>query len=304
MQVALDSYSFHRYFGDWYPGLQEDPGSRRSIWDFLDFAGHLGVTGVSIESCFLEPELAGSAAAPFLARLRTRLDEGNFARVWAWGHLDGLGSGRSTTGEADLVRHLGFANAIGADTMRIVAGSRRTRPADWVEHKSALVPVLARVAAEAERAQVTLALENHIDLYADEILELITAVGSPWLRVCLDTANNLRLLEDPLRVAECLAPLAAATHVKDVAAWRGNPRDFAFWPSVPLGQGAVDLHGILRLLRAADYRGLLAIEIDYLHPRYPGLEENALEESVEYLRTLIEEVRRENASPSTAETGS
>ena len=179
--------------------------------------------------------------------------------------------------------------------MRIVAGSRRTRPADWVEHKSALVPVLARVAAEAERAQVTLALENHIDLYADEILELITAVGSPWLRVCLDTANNLRLLEDPLPVAECLAPLAAATHVKDVAAWRGNPRDFAFWPSVPLGQGAVDLHGILRLLRAADYRGLLAIEIDYLHPRYPGLEENALEESVEYLRTLIEEDRRENA---------
>ena len=285
MQPALDSYSFHRYFGEHYSGLQMPAVERRTIWDFLDFSARLKVAGVSIESCFLTAELTDAPA--FLARLTSRLDQLGLARMWAWGHLDGLASGTDTAAEADLIRHLGHARAIGADTMRIVAGSRRTRPADWTEHRRALLPMLRRAADAAEKADVTLALENHLDLSTDQMCELITTIDSPRLRVCLDTANNLRLLEDPLRAAERLAPYAAATHVKDVTAWRGHPGEFGFWPSVPLGQGAVDLPGVLAALHGVGYRGLLAVEIDYLHPRYPGAEEDAVRESVAHLRHLL-----------------
>jgi len=59
-----------------------------------------------------------------------------------------------------------------------------------------------------------LAMENHIDLLADEMAEIITTVNSPWLGVCLDTGNNLRLFEDPVVVAKTLAPWARATHIK------------------------------------------------------------------------------------------
>jgi sugar phosphate isomerase/epimerase len=131
-----------------------------------------------------------------------------------------------------------------------------------------------------------MAMENHIDILADEMVDLMTTIDSPWLGVCLDTANNLRLFEDPVVVAEKLAPFTRATHVKDLTAFRGNPKEFSFWPSVPLGEGVIDLPAIVRTLRRAKYRGLLAFEIDYLHPDY-GDEEPAVAKSLKYLRSLI-----------------
>jgi sugar phosphate isomerase/epimerase len=129
-------------------------------------------------------------------------------------------------------------------------------------------------------------MENHIDLLSDEMADLMNTLDSPWLGVCLDTANNIRLFEDPITVARTLAPWARATHVKDVSVRRGNPREFSFWPSVPLGEGLVDIPEVIRILRVARYSGLLAFEIDYLHPDY-GDEEPAVAKSLEYLRRVV-----------------
>lgn len=96
-----------------------------------------------------------------------------------------------------------------------------------------------------------------------------------------------------MEAARKLAPYARATHVKDIAAntatKHGNPRDFAFWPSVPLGQGVIDLAASLGLLRAAGYQGLLALEIDYLHPAYmeAGEADAAIAQSLDQLRGLL-----------------
>ena len=165
-------------------------------------------------------------------------------------------------------------------------GNRRTRPASFALHKRRLGGMLRKLLPAAEHHGIVLALENHIDLTADEMVDLMDSLDSPWLRICLDTGNNLRLHEDPLVVAEKLAPFTRATHVKDVWVRRGDPKDFAFWPSVPLGQGLVDIGRVLALLRKAQYKGLLAIEVDYLHPDY-GDEDRAVAASVKYLKTLL-----------------
>jgi len=158
--------------------------------------------------------------------------------------------------------------------------------------------MLRKILPAAEHHGIVLALENHIDLTGDEMVDLMDSVDSPWLRVCLDTGNNLRLHEDPLVVAEKLAPFTQATHVKDVGVRRGDPKDFAFWPSVPLGQGLVDIGQIIALLRKARYKGLLAIEVDYLHPDY-GDEDRAVAASVKYLKTLLDPkvIRRTSPEP-------
>lgn len=282
MKLAIDSYCYHRYFGEIYAGLQRDPGRRMTVWDFLKRARRLGVDGVSIEACFLPP-----LAQAFLGRLRDTLDEYGFERVWAWGHPDGLRSGTDVRAAKDLVKHLGVARQLGANVMRIVGGSRRTRPDSWSLHKRRLVKMLRPLARAAGDHGVVMAIENHIDILADEMVDLITTIDSPWLGVCLDTANNLRLFEDPLAVAKALAPFARATHVKDVTALRGNPKEFSFWPSVPLGEGLVDVAGVLGYLKQAKYKGLLAFEIDYLHPRY-GEEDRAVAKSLRHLRSLLE----------------
>ena len=284
MKPAIDSYCYHRYFGEVYAGIQKAPKRTLTLWDFLDRAKQLGVHGVSVESCFAPIDSIESHGN--ILRLRVTVEQHGFELVWAWGHPDGLCSGTNRAAAKDLVRHLAIARRLGAKVMRIVGGSRRTRPARWAVHKRQLVRMLSPIVRAAEDHGVVLAIENHIDLLAEEMLDLVTTIDSPWLGVCLDTANNLRLFEDPVAVARALAPWARATHVKDVTAFRGDPKDFAFWPSVPLGEGLVDIPAIVRLLRKANYKGLLAFEIDYLHPDY-GEEDQAVAKSVKYLRALL-----------------
>ena len=282
MKLAIDSYCYHRYFGEWYDGLQTDPGSRLTVWDFLAKAKRFGVQGVSLESCFVPFDDTG-----VIARLRQTLDQLELERVWAWGHPHGLRSGTDDGSAAlDLERHIGIAQQLEAKVMRICAGGRRTRVANWADHKAGLLAQLVPLIPVARAHGVVLAIENHIDLLADEMLDLLTTLNSQWVGVCLDTANNLRMFEHPVEVAQKLAPWARATHVKDVTTQRGDPHSFAFWPSVPVGDGLVEIPQILDLLRGQGYQGLLAVEIDYLHPRYPD-DEAALEQSLAYLRQQL-----------------
>jgi sugar phosphate isomerase/epimerase len=288
MKLAIDSYCYHRQFGDPYPGLQQPPKRRMDVWDFLRRAKQLGVHGVSIESCYL-PQIDDD----FLSRLRDWLDKAGLERAWAWGHPAGLKSGTDREAARDLVLHLGYARALGASVMRIVGGSRKTRPSSWPQHRRQLVRMLRTLLGPAEDNGVVLAMENHIDLLADEMVTIMEDIDSPWLGVCLDTGNNLRMFEEPGVVAQKLAPWTRATHIKDLTAlgdFARNPREFSFWPSVPLGEGLVDLRTILGHLRKARYQGLLNIEVDFLHPKY-GEEDRAVAKSVKYLRSLLSELK-------------
>jgi sugar phosphate isomerase/epimerase len=281
MKLAIDSYCYHRFFGEVYPNLETDPGWRMTLEAFIDRAQAHGVQGVSIESFMLQ-----DSSPEYLARLRQRIEAAQLELVWAWGHPHGLGSGNRPEALNELMQHVDIACALGAEVMRICAGGRRTRPESWAEHKSRLVPLLQQAAAYARQRGVVLALENHVDLYASEVLELLEAVASPALGVCLDTANNLRMFEDPMLAIELLAPYARATHIKDITAYRGSPRDFGFWPSVPVGQGLIDIAHTFELLRSHGFNGLLALELDYLHPDH-GPEDDAIARSLAYMRQIL-----------------
>ncbi|MCS7161267.1 MAG: sugar phosphate isomerase/epimerase family protein [Gemmatales bacterium] len=281
MKLAIDSYCYHRYFGEYYDGLQQDVGERRTIWQVLARAQRLGCVGISLESCYLPAE-----EPDFRDALRADLQHRGLELVWAWGHPNGLRSGADRQAEADLVRHISFAKELGARVMRIVGGSWRTKPPRWSAHRKQLAAALRRVVRPAERMGIILALENHLDVTADQMRELMLMIDSPYLGVCLDTANNLRLYEYPVEVTEKLATWVRATHIKDVTAYQGDPRTFGFWPSVPLGEGAVEIPKILEILHQAHYQGLLAVEIDFLHPRYKS-EDRAVAQSVRYLREQL-----------------
>ena len=69
MKVGIDSYCFHRFFGEVY-GHQAPPPFQMTVFDFLDFAKEVGVDGVSLESCFLPSFDKG-----FLAELKARPGE-------------------------------------------------------------------------------------------------------------------------------------------------------------------------------------------------------------------------------------
>ena len=77
--------------------------------------------------------------------------------------------------------------------------------------------------------------------------------------------THLRLFEDPVEEAKLLAPYIHATHIKDLSPRRGgSPEEWNFWESVPAGQGVVDIQGVMRVLQAQGYPGVLCVEVDCL----------------------------------------
>lgn len=293
IHLGIDSYCFHRSFGDLWPGLDEDPGRRWTVFDVIAFARELGVAGVSLETCFMP-----SLDSGFLRELRNALDAASLERVLAWGHPTGLDGGTNPAALEDLRRHLASAVSLGTPTMRIVASLTRYSPELEVQFSHTLVPVLREAVRAAADQGIVLAIENHGDFTAAALLRLLEQVDSPWLRITLDTGNALRILEDPVEAARTLAPYTVATHIKDVTASHGSPYDFLFWPATPVGQGAIDIPAILQILSETGYAGLLCVEVD--NPAAPWRhlsEEELVRQSIAYLR---EQVQQPFAAPRVA----
>jgi sugar phosphate isomerase/epimerase len=105
--------------------------------------------------------------------------------------------------------------------------------------------------------------------------------------VTFDTGNFVRLLDDPIKGMAKLARYTYVTHIKDLNVRKGVAADeWYFFSSVPVGEGIVDNTALVRLLAAAGYTGLLAVEIDFLHPDYGEDEDAAVAQSVQALRRI------------------
>jgi sugar phosphate isomerase/epimerase len=290
VKVGIDSYCYHRFFGEVYP-QQQAPPRRLSLEDFLSRARELEVDGVSLESCFF-PRFDSS----YLAGIKKLLDGFGFDRVYAWGHPDGLEGGLNERAYEDMVASIEHARAIGADVMRVVGSSLMFRNQPHQPQLERLTRMFSDAMKLAEKSGVRLAVENHIDFNSDEMLSLIRAVDSPFLGINFDTGNFVRLLDDPIKGMEKLAKHVYATHIKDLKPQKGVAADeWYFFSCTPVGDGIVDNLQLARLLARVGYQGFLAVEIDFLHPDYHGDEDGAVAQSIRELKKIVAAVEMESA---------
>ena len=282
MKVGIDSYCYHRFFGEVYPD-QKEPAKRMTMQDFLKRAKELKVDGVSLESCFFPP----TADQAWFADLKAQLDEYKFDRVYAWGHPDGLERGQNWTAYEEMVAGIPNAKAIGADVMRVVGSSLMFRHEPHGPQIKALVKMFKKAVKVAKDQGVKLAVENHIDFTSDEILQLLTEVNSEYFGLNFDTGNFLLLLDDPIKGMEKLAPYVLATHVKDLMPDKcARPTDWFFFAGVPVGKGLIDNQRLAQLLHKADFKGFLAVEIDHPHTDWTEREDEAVALSVKALKKI------------------
>ena len=289
MKIGIDSYCYHRYFGEVY-AFQRPSRERWTADDFLRRAVELHVDGISLETCFLPGSSPG-----FWQRLKEKLQANRLDVVLAWGHPDGLEGGTNTGALADLVRSIFVASELSCKVMRIVGSSLRFRDQPHEPQLRQLAGMLREATKVAADEGVILAMENHIDFTAREILQLIEDVASTNFGVTFDTGNALRLFEDPVEEAKLLAPYIHATHIKDLSPRRGgSPREWNFWESVPAGQGVVDIQGVMRVLQAQGYPGILCVEVDCLRESWE--EDDAVVISLDYLRTASQNLQRDTGA--------
>jgi len=176
------------------------------------------------------------------------------------------------------------AHVLGASLVRTYVGQPRPHSAQAMEQ------LIAEAAAQlretlpiCERYGVTLALENHQDLTADELLSLLELLDHRWIGVCFDTGNPLALLEDPLEAAYAFAPLIRSVHLKDYKVIAD--RDGFSLLGCTLGEGIVDLQAIIDLLRVEAPDATVNIEVFIGDQPVPALKD-------EYLATLPEATAR------------
>jgi len=286
MKTVIDSYCYHRFFGEVYP-QQPAPPKSMTLEDFLRRAYEFRVDGVSLESCFIP-----SLDAPYLTHVRGLLDEYDLERVFAWGHPDGLEGGANRDAYREMIRCFESARLIGAKVMRVVGSSLMFRNQPHGPQIEQLTAMFREAVKVAEEYGIRMAVENHIDFTADEMLGLLREVNSPWLGINFDTGNFLRLLDDPVKGMAKLAPYVYSTHIKDLRPQKGVAADeWYFFSCTPVGDGVVDNDSLVQLLSDAGYEGLLTVEIDFLHPDYNNDEDQAVARSVTELKRLANSVR-------------
>jgi sugar phosphate isomerase/epimerase len=286
MKVGIDSYCYHRFFGEVYDD-QEKPSKQMTLENFINRAHQLKVDGVSLESCFI-PKYDSA----YLSEIKGMLDEYNLERVYAWGHPDGLEGGKNEKAYEEMISHIEYAKAIGAKVMRVVGSSLMFRFELHGPQIEKLSNMFSKAVKIAEKEGIKLADENHIDYNPEEMLQIIQNVGSPNFGINFDTGNFMRVLADPIEGMEKLAKYTFATHIKDLKPQRGQSvSSWHFFACTPVGDGLVDNQKVAQLLKDVGYQGFLAVEIDYLHPDYKNDEDMAVAQSVEYLKKVSDNLK-------------
>jgi sugar phosphate isomerase/epimerase len=165
----------------------------------------------------------------------------------------------------DLIRHLDAVAALGCRHARAYIGDRHDRfrrDVAWADQVAATVDVLRRLRPALLERKIRVAIENHADFTADELLRVVDDLGDDIAAVTLDTGNLLMRLDDPVAATERLAPRVACCHAKD-AVLAFSPRGLC-WQARPVGSGALPMADILGTLHKANPQLNLSIE---LHPR-------------------------------------
>jgi len=153
------------------------------------------------------------------------------------------------------------AARLGHPVMRITLGSpasRGTEPAEALVDR--LVEPTRRAAERAGDVGLRLAIENHGDLRAHEILEVIERTRAHNLGVTLDSVNLIRVGDGMLEGTRLLAPHTLLVQLKD----HPPTPDPTVWGgplSVALGEGVAPLEAIVGILDEAGFDGPVCVEL-------------------------------------------
>lgn len=220
-------------------------GTYALFWEFSDrTAEPLSIAGMIARAARLECEVFQICDDPRIEEL----DPKGLRELRERAEILGLELelGTRTIGREHLGYSLGIAEGLGASTLRsmIRAPEIADGPLAAIEELRSLLPRL-------ERAGITLALETYEQVPTTTLLEIVAAIDSPFVGVCLDPANCVSALEHPRDVVEACADSTVNLHVKDFAFTRQEGWVGFTYSGAPLGEGLLDFDHELRSVYGA-----------------------------------------------------
>lgn len=231
MQLGLSTFSYHLAFGK-HPDRRAD--GPMTLAKCLKRARDLGFSGVQIDPAHFNPER----------------DPEKWVRRMADSLSLVLEAASIGIEPETLTRDLALAAEWNSPILRTSLGWQRPHIGGYPEPRlREAAGRLASVVPEAERRGVTIAIENQGDISTSDLLAVLSMVSSPAVGVCLDVANSMVWLEEPVWTVRQLAPYAVSAHLKDCRWVVTNSG--AKLVGAPLGEGNVDLDAVLPILMDA-----------------------------------------------------
>jgi sugar phosphate isomerase/epimerase len=260
MKLGLHTYTLHLWGLGQNWGIHADPRPKEmNLIQLMDHAEKWGLDGLHITGCDLETKDDARLGEVREAALSHNLYlEYNFSRN------EEFDPRLTDTVEQGIL----IAQKIGADLGKLSLDIRRPRPlygscfhpqvmkqlCDAHDEIKAVLPLL-------EKTGIKLALENHTETFADEVLWLIQQINHPLVGACVDTVNSMGVLENPETAVEKLAPHAFCNHFCDHKLSRDQ---FGIrFHGVALGDGDIDCFKTYNTIRELSPTDRITFEIEW-----------------------------------------
>lgn len=234
MKLAVDSFSYHLHFGKhWFV-----PSKQYDLQWYCGLCKNLKLDGLHIDPMHID-------ISKDIGWLKEFSEENNL-----YIELGAMG-----INYADLDKPLEAARYLGSKVLRTFVGGScdEGREATKIKAERAKQELL-RSLENAEKMGVVIALENHADLYSDDIKRILE-IDSPFLGLCYDAGNFFSIGEDPLEAVKMFAEKIVCTHLKDVLPPETYPDAQTFGSGnykthfCALGDGKMPLKDIMNVIR-------------------------------------------------------
>ena len=246
-KVGLAAYSLREFFGYSRGKKQSVKEGRTEIdmFDFLDYCVAQNFDAAELTSYFFPIEVDD---AYFLALRQAAFLKGVTISGTAIGNNFTIGKGEKLDAEVATAKlWIDRAATLGAPHIRFFAGTGRDLDKETTRLDEA-IESLAVCADYAAQRGIFLGVENHGNLTASHMLEIMSRVESPWVGINLDTGNFIS--EDPYGDLEKCAPYAVNVQVKVSMKTPEGKR----YPA--------DLPRIGKILKDSGYQGFVILEYE------------------------------------------
>ena len=249
VRLGIAAYSFRSYFGFMKGKIQQPKnGKKLDMFGFIDYCGAQNC-GAELTSYFFPP----TADKDYFLRIKRHAFRQGVPIVGtAIGNNFTIGKGEKLNQQIAAAKQwIDRAEWMGAPHVRFFAGTKQQ-----LESSSDAMPVaieaLQTCVDYAARKGIFIGVENHGQLTAEQVLEIVKGIDSDWFGINLDTGNFIS--DDPYRDLEMCAPQAVNVQLKMNMRRTGGEAFEADFPR------------IAKILAAANYRGNVVLEFEEPDP--------------------------------------
>ncbi len=260
MKLGMHTYTLHLWgFGQNWGIVAEPRPKEFSLFELMDKSVSWGLNGLHLTGCDLE-----NKDEKRLQQVREAAEERGLYLEYNFS-LNEEFDPRLTD---SLEKGIMIAAGLGSDVAKVSLDIRRPRPLygscfhpEVMRQMVDIYNEIIKVLPLMESKEVKLALENHTETYADEIIWLIDQVNHPLVGACVDTVNSMAVLESPLYAVEKLAPYAFVNHFCDHKLDR-DQFGLRFY-GVALGDGDIDCLRVLNTIKRVSPTDRITFEIEW-----------------------------------------